>query len=231
MRRQQVSATADSQPLNPTLFSVQLIGGCMNSCLAQRKSPASANFFAPIGPYRRLPCGRCDAGRRAGGYVAGVFCAAGPDRPATTGFVLANSARALAWLHADDLELWLAELCRMGLIEPGSDAPAAAPCRAEPAMVRAAVLAEPQFEAPPQNPRAVLPNPQADDLDFCRMGSTEPRSEASAHGRAVPLEPAADAPAVPSRAAGRCSAARARAPGLSPAAGGQLRQGLETGQP
>ncbi len=201
----------------------------MNSGLAQRKSTASANFFRADWTYRRnLPAGAplAAAGR---GMSPAFFALLGliePQQPVSFG----ELGQSLAWLHADDLELWLAELCRMGLIEPGSG-PAAVPCRAEPAVVRPQFRAELQFEAPPQNPRAVLPNPQADDLDFCRMGSTEPRSEASA-STAAPCrawETGADAPAVPSRAVRGSAAGPARRSVDHP--GRQLRQGLETGQP
>jgi hypothetical protein len=158
----------------------------MNSGPAQRKSLASANFFRADWTYRRLPAG--DAMLAAGrGMSPAFFALLGliePGQPVSFG----ELGQSLAWLHADDLELWLAELCRMGLIEPGSDAPAAAPCRAEPAAVRPQFRADLQFEAPPQIPPANLPAPQADDLDFCRLDSIEPGNEApaAAQCRAVP---------------------------------------------
>ena len=134
----------------------------MNSGVAQRKLPASANFFRADWTYRRVPAG--DAMLAAGRGMSPAFFALlgliGPGQSVSFG----ELGQSLAWLHADDLELWLAELCRMGLIEPGSDAPAAASSRLEQSMVRPQPRAEAQFEVSSQHPGAVASATQAENF-------------------------------------------------------------------
>lgn len=83
---------------------------------ARLKSFASGNFFRAQWMYRRLPKG--DAVLEAGRGMSPAFFALlqliEPQRPVSFG----ELGQSLAWLHADDLELWLAELCGMGLIAP-----------------------------------------------------------------------------------------------------------------
>jgi len=119
-----------------------------------RKSFASGNFFRAEWMYRRLPQGDAmlDAGRGMSPAFFALLRLIERDQPVSFG----ELGQSLGWLHADDLELWLAELCRMGLIAPAGEAAAEEAVQSESGVVGLVGAA----------PAAAALTAPADTLDF-----------------------------------------------------------------
>ena len=87
---------------------------------AQVRRQSINNYFRPAWTYQRMPAG--DAMLAEGRGLSPAFFrlleAVEPERPVSFNELSLLFPR----LHADDLELWLAELCRMALIAPAAHA-------------------------------------------------------------------------------------------------------------
>jgi hypothetical protein len=127
---------------------------------ARYPSPRAAggNFFRGAWTYQRLPAG--DAALAAGRGLSPAFTSLLDAVPVERPVSFSELARIFPRLHADDLELWLAELCRMAMI-----APAAQLCERRAAnevnVAASASVPVPDQRAPAGAPAASVTTPSA----------------------------------------------------------------------
>lgn len=169
----------------------------MNIRISQRNCFVSGNFFRADWMYQRLAAGDKMLGEGKGLSPAfmTLLRAIDCDQPVSFGAL----GQRISFLHADDLELWLAELCRMGLIAPASqseETPAVATVPAQAANGAAIATLEitpaapvpaaiPAIPVPAPVPAAVVPI----------TASSLPASDPLARTRPLAILPSV--PAVP----------------------------------